>query len=409
MLARFAIAVISILVAADQAIGQTVRIGASNTGASNTPASAWHRAGEAPTPTSAPTPAAASSTETPRRPIARVSKGDGTLPNKHGQVWREYDISPYTARVTSTKRPEQALVDWILLETGYEVWHGEPLGVLSATRRKLRVYHTPKMQAVVANLVDRFVASEAETCTFSLRVVTLDHPNWRAKAQKLLRPVAVQTPGVSAWVLEKEDAAVLLSELGRRSDYRQHSSPHLWVNNGQSTVVSAMRTRNYVRGVTLRNDVWPGFKAESDQIDEGFALEFAPLLSVDRRMIDAVIKCNIDQVEKMVPVTLEIPTQAWPRQRTRIEVPQITHFRFHERFRWPTGQVLLVGMGMVALPVPVDASAKMLVPGIPLPLVNTAPLRADLLVFIEAKGKTAHVAPLSRTPRRQTAGYRGRF
>ena len=64
----------------------------------------------------------------------RVTVGSGTLPNEQGQVWREYDISQYTARVTTTKRPEQAIIDWILHETGYEVWHNEPLGVLMLHR-----------------------------------------------------------------------------------------------------------------------------------------------------------------------------------------------------------------------------------------------------------------------------------
>ncbi|MBA3484516.1 MAG: hypothetical protein H0T51_22155, partial [Pirellulales bacterium] len=49
---------------------------------------------------------------------AQVTKGAGTLPNDHGQVWREYDITPYTIRVESTEHPEQAIVDWILRETG---------------------------------------------------------------------------------------------------------------------------------------------------------------------------------------------------------------------------------------------------------------------------------------------------
>ncbi len=91
-----------------------------------------------------------------RRPL-HVTAGNGQLPSDQGQVWREYDISPYTARVTTTKRPEQAIIDWILRETGYEVWHSEPFGILSATPRTLRVYHTPQMQAVVADIVDRFV------------------------------------------------------------------------------------------------------------------------------------------------------------------------------------------------------------------------------------------------------------
>ncbi|REJ67097.1 MAG: hypothetical protein DWQ31_12300, partial [Planctomycetota bacterium] len=100
---------------------------------------------------------------TARPPIARVTKGSGTLPNDQGQVWREYDISPYTLRVTSTNQPEQAIVDWILRETGYEAWHGEEVAVLNATRGTLRVYHTPEKQAIVGEIVDRFVNTEAET------------------------------------------------------------------------------------------------------------------------------------------------------------------------------------------------------------------------------------------------------
>ena len=251
----------------------------------------------------APPPAVA------RRPIARVTSGNGTLPNEQGQVWREYDISTYTMRVTSTERPEQAIVDWILRETGYEAWHSEPLGVLSANRRTLRVYHTPAMHAVVADLVDRFVSSEAETSTFALHVITVDQPNWRTADQRLLHPVTVQTPGAMAWLLEKEDATVLLANLQRRSDYREHSSPHLLVNNGQATVVSSKRARPYIRNVSLRPDSPAGYETQMGQIDEGYSLDFSPLLSIDRRLIDATLKCEIDQVEKLVSVILEAPTQ----------------------------------------------------------------------------------------------------
>ena len=338
----------------------------------------------------AATPAAVPAAVAPARPsVVHVTAGNGTLPNEQGQVWREYDITPYTSRVTTTKRPEQAMVDWILRETGYEAWHSEPLAVLSATPRALRVYHTLQMQAVVADLVERFVASEAETRTFSLRIVTIDNPNWRSKVQRILRAVPVQTPGVCAWLLPKEDAAVLLADLQHRTDYREHSSPHLLINNGQSTVISALRGRAYLRDITARNDAWQGYENQLGQIDEGFSLEFNPLLSTDRRTIDATIKCQIDQVEKMLSVVLDVPTATSPRQRARVEVPQMTHFRFHERFRWPVDQVLLIGMGMVALPVPVNSQAS--VAGLPLPLA-AAPPRADLLVLIESKG------PVAETP-----------
>ncbi len=359
-------------------------------------------------------PAAASvavSTST-KSTAASASVGGRALPNDAGQVWREYDISPYTTRVTVTKRPEQAVIDWILRETGYEAWHTEPLGLLSADLRRLRVYHTPEMQKVVADIVDRFVSSEAATYTFSLRVATLDSPNWRAAAQPLLRAIPTQTPGANAWLLPQENAAILLGQLRRRSDYREHSSPYLMVNNGQSTVVSAMRARSYVRDVTLRPDLPAGFEPALGQVDEGFGLDFSPLLSADRRMIDAAIKCNVDQVEKMLSVMLDVPMPAMQRQRTKIEVPQITHYRFHERFRWPIDHVLLVGMGMVALPIPVDGAPLM--PGVPLPIGNS-PARADLLVFVECKGpgpaaaSSTSAEPTPRSAAREARSYRGRY
>jgi len=409
MLARFLLAATVVWSAAGEVWGQ-----AATAGSDGNANSAWRRAGETSETTarsdtaskSNDASAGTSDAATSSRSLARVNGSTATLPNQHGQVWREYDISPYTLRVTTTKRPEQAIIDWVLRETGYEAWHGEPLGILSATPRTLRVYHTPEMQAVVADLVDRFVSSEAETSTFSLRVITVNHPNWRARAQRMLRPVTVQTPGTEAWLLQKEDAAMLLSELRRRSDYREHSSPHLLVNNGQSTVVSTMRSRPYVQSVSLRPETWPGYQMQPSQVDEGFSLEFSPLLSADQRIIDATIKCSIDQVEKMVPVMIDVPTPAAPRQRTKIEIPQMTQFRFHERFRWPVEQVLLVGMGMVALPVP--ANAKPLVPGLPLPIGATPP-RADLLVFIEGQGKARLSPQITRTPSSESKTYRGRY
>jgi len=91
----------------------------------------------------------------PRR--ARVSQGKAQLPNDSGQVWREYDIRPYTLRAEGAAKPQQAIVDWVLRETGYDAWHSETFGVLHASSETLTVYHTPDMQAIVADIVDRFV------------------------------------------------------------------------------------------------------------------------------------------------------------------------------------------------------------------------------------------------------------
>lgn len=372
------------------------------------PQSSWRSADGAanrpanPTAAASPAPPAAAA---PRQPITRVTAGNGTLPNTHGQIWREYDISPYTLRVSSTNHPEQAIVDWILRETGYEAWHSEPLGILSASQRALRVYHTPEIQAVVGDIVDRFVASQADIHTFGIQVVTVDSPNWRARGRNL-RVVQTQTQGTQAWLMSREEAALLLADLRRRTDYREHSSPNLLVNNGQSTVVSATRAQSYVRSVKLRPEAWPGFEPETALIDEGFALELNPLLSVDSQTIDATIKCNIDQVEKLVPTILDVPTPVAPRQKAKTEVPQMSHFRFHERFRWPVDQVLLVEMGMVPLPIPADGKPNVV--GLPLPLPSSPP-RANMLVFVESKGKVSQASRTTRGGLPSAKSYQGRY
>ena len=231
-------------------------------------------------------------------------------------------------------------------QTGYEAWHSEPFAFLSANRRTLRVYHTPQMQARVAELVDRFVNTEAESSAFSIRVITIGHPDWRIKAKPMLHSVSVQTQGIQAWLVAKEDAALLLAELRKRQDFREHSSPQLLVNNGQSAVVAATRQKTYTRDITLHPNAWPAYEPELDSSTKDSRSNSSPLLSLDGQTIDAVIKCHIDQLERLMPVMMDVPSQVSPHQRSKIDVPQITHCRLHERFRWPTDQVLLVGWGL---------------------------------------------------------------
>ena len=159
-----------------------------------------------------------------------TSPAVAALPQDAGQVWREYDIRPYTLRNTTTTRPEQAIVDWILRETGYETWHSDPVGLLSANHETLRVYHTPQMQAIVADIVDRFVNTQADGYAFSLRIATVGNPNWRAKALPMMTPIPVQSPGIQGWLLAKEDARLLVADMSRRTDYREYNSPQQLVD-----------------------------------------------------------------------------------------------------------------------------------------------------------------------------------
>ena len=336
--------------------------------------------------------------------VTPASDSSGVLPHTHNQKWREYDLRAYTSRVTTTERPEQAVVDWILRETGTEVWFSEPLGVLSASKDTLRVYHTEEMHDVVRGIVDRLVSSQAESHAFGVRLVTVASPNWRAKALPLMRSVSVQSPGIDAWLLSKENATILITDLRKRLDFREHNSPNLMIHNGQSQTMAAMRPRNYVRGVQLRPNAFPAYELEMGQIQEGYSLQISPLLSLDERSVDAVLKCQIDQIEKLVPVTLDVPTSS-QRQTVEVQVPQLVSWRLHERFRWPTDQVLLLSCGVVATPV-----AEPRVLGIPRLLGNN-PGRADALLFIESNGKASQLLlDTERTANRPRGeNYRGRY
>ena len=373
----------------------------------------WRSATGTADPGASPFAATASATApatppAPRPGLAKVTKGSGSLPNDAGQVQRVYDISPYTLRMGEAAQPEQAIVDWVLRETGYEAWHSSPFGYLSADRRALTVYHTPQMQAIVADIVDRFVNGQAENHSFGLRIITVGNPNWRARALPLMKPIPVQSSGVQGWILAKEDAALMLSEMRRRGDYREHNPPHQMVLNGDSLVVSTMRQRTYTKGVVQTQAAWPGYQPELGQIEEGFALEFSPLLSVDTRTTDAVVKLRLAQVEKMLPVKLEVPSTVAPNQRTEVQVPQMTMVQLHERFRWPTDQVLLLSMGVVATPGP--AKPNLLTDVVP--MLKTPP-RADALLFVESKGPVAApvvggVSPAA-TASRPEQTYHGRY
>jgi hypothetical protein len=366
-----------------------------------TPSGVVRASGETPLPADGGAPLHTIPSGPPRQPIARVTKGPDSLPSDAGQEWRDYDISPYTTRVTSTNRPEQAILDWILRETGYEAWHTQPLAFLSIDNRRLRVFHTPEMHATVAEMVDRFVNTEAESHAFGMRVLTVGSPNWRAKAHKMLHPVTTQTQGVQAWLLAKEDAALLAADLRRRSDFQELSTPHLLVNNGQSTQVPAMRPRNYVRDVVLKTEAWGGFEPQMAQYEEGFKLEFNPLLSLDGNVVDAVIRCEVNQIEKMIPVMIDISTAQVRGQRTKIEVPQGILTRLHERFRWPADQVLLISLGVG--PAPVAPTAN------PLNALVASPTRAEMLVLVESKGKVGNQPTAAAPGQRNASAYRNRY
>ncbi len=329
----------------------------------------------------------------------------GELPRDHGQIGRVYDVRPYTTRVTSTNKPEQGIVDWILRETGTELWFGEPFGILSANRGELYVYHTPQVHEIVMEVLDRFNVSEAESHVFGVRLVTIGSPNWRSRLSSLMRPVGVQTPGIEAWLVSKENSAVISAELKKRSDFRQHNSPNLLIHNGQSQALSRMRPRNYVRSVHSSGNAIGGRELDMAQVEEGYSMEFSPLLSLDGSTIDAVIKCDVKQIEKLVSVHIDAPSSGGEAQKVQIQVPQMANWRIHERFRWPADQVLVISCGVVPTPAP-DRGGVLGINN----LLGGEQGRADALLFVESKGRASQALVEPKTSDRSAATqYQGRY
>ena len=328
-----------------------------------------------------------------------------SLPNAHGQVWRTYDIRPFTNTLVGEPRPEQTIVDWILRETGTEAWFSQPAGMLDANRNRLRVYHTPAIQRTVEDIVNRFVHGDSAGFVYGVRMVTVESPNWRSWAYQRLQSVPVQTPGVDAWLVAKEDAAVILTELRKRSDFREHSSPNMLIHNARTQEIRRMHPMAYVKSITSPPARF-GTALQTPamgQVEQGFLLNVSPLLSADGRTVDAIIKLETNQVEKLssVPIIASAPNVT-SQNNVSIQVPQTSSWRLHERFRWPIDRVLLIGCGVVAAPTPQPGAGRSFLGNL-----SGNASRVEALLFLEAKGEFAGTGTL--TPSVASGNHAGRY
>lgn len=332
---------------------------------------------------------------------ARKPGGAPPLPTDAGQYWEEYDLRPYTAELSKVDRPQQAVVDWILRETGTDVWFTDPFGFVNADREKLRVYHNDQMHQTVRGVYERFVNGTTVPQLYGLRLMAVGNPNWRTRSHSLMRSVQAQSPGVHAYLVSKENSALLLSMLRGRTDFKEVSSADVVVHNGQSQVLEQVRGRNFVEDFRSNPGTWPPYMPTTGEIKEGYRLQLSPLLSVDKQTVDLVVKCHIDQVERLANVSLELPLQTGQFYNGQINVPQVVSWRLHERFRWPADEVLLLSCGVVAAPQGTP-NASLLGQGSSLlgidRILGPGRDRADALLMIEYRGDASGRIQDSRTP-----------
>jgi len=329
------------------------------------------------------TPAAGSDTRQKSKPIAgaAISRSMDSLPNEAGQVWREYDISSYTSKVTSVDNPQQALLDWVLRETGNEMWFNEPLGILHATKSRLIVYHTPEIQSAVKDMVDRFVRTRGQLQSFNINLVTIGNPNWRSQAYPLLQTIDVKSPGVEAWLVSKENAAILFNQLKSRTDFKEHSGGTVNSHDGQAFVLEKTKPVLFVRSLRWTPGQFPGYEPQMTTINEGYTVGISPLMSLDNQSVEVAIKADVDQVETLTPVKVPVGNAS-----VDLNVPKVISWRLHERFRWPSDQVLLVSSGVVADPQPESGTGFGALRSIGLGAAKNKSSRSDALLMIEYRG-----------------------
>ena len=317
---------------------------------------------------------------------AAISRSMNSLPNAAGQVWREYDISSYTSKVTSVSNPQQALLDWVLRETGTEMWFNQPLGILHATKSRLIVYHTPEIQSEVKNIVDRFVRTRGQLQSFNINLVTVGNPNWRAAAYPLLQTVDVKSPGVEAWLVSKENAAILFNQLKNRTDFKEHSGGTVNTHDGQSFVLEKTKPVPFVRSIRWMPGQFPGYEPLMTTINEGYTVGLSPLMSLDNQSVEIAIKCDVDQVESLTPVKVPVGGANNTVNNVDLNVPKVISWRLHERFRWPADQVLLVSSGVVADPQPESGTGFGPLRSLGLGAAQKRTGRSDALLMIEYRG-----------------------
>lgn len=334
----------------------------------------------------------------PRGTITRVTKAMKQLPNDAGQVWREYDISPYTSQITGVVDPQQAILDWILKETGMEMWFNQPLGILSADKNQVRVYHTPEIQERVHRIIDRFVNTKGQVQNLQVSLVTVGKPNWRSTAYPVLQPIEVQSPGVEAWMITKENAALLRASLARRGDFKDHGTGRIGQNDGQTVVMRNTRPVQFIRNFRWTGNPLTPYQPLVTTIDEGYTLEISSLTSLDGETIEATIECHVDQVEKLNTVKVDVPGSVGATtDKISLQIPRLVSWRLKERFRWQNDQVLLLSCGVVATPGP-QTNSPVNIPGI----LGGNRQRADALLFVDYRGPELENGAIGASARNRT-------
>jgi hypothetical protein len=261
------------------------------------------------------------------------------------QVWRDYNLTPYTMRLTSAEQPERAVVNWIINETGQETWHGEDPAVLCASRGRLRVFHRPEVQDEVAEIVERFVRPVHSTVSVEVDVIGTTDLNWRNGLSHILKPVAIGDDGQRVWFIAREDASLVRERLRSNRNATFLAERQVVAPNGAPTLVETDRPVNYISSLELASGPYIGYQPVVSRLHEGVRFAFTPLWASNGAHLDISLKLTTRGVRKLHHAQSVAPLSTG-NQTTTVQVPEVSTTLLERTVRWPVDQSMLISAGI---------------------------------------------------------------
>jgi hypothetical protein len=324
------------------------------------------------------------------------------IPKPRGFELKTYDISRYTSIPSVVQAPPQkALVDWILLRTGVQEWHGENPTVLSADRQNLTVYNSREVIKQVDEIVARFVEAQSDTLRIQVQFIAAVDPRWRYTVYSRLTYVGGGPQGQQIWTMKSRDAALVLSQIQIQQGFRPLAKEGVELTNGQTVTIKTKEPRTFVGGLTPDPAGGAAFQPRSETILEGVVLKISPLLNYDANAVDAKIDLTVNTV-RMLHRTKVIAPRQLGEVETTVDVPDATQTHLDQTVRnWRLGQSLIISAGIH--PGIHDKKSGLF----NLPIPGTFPTATEVLVFLDVETVDRDRYERSR-PRPETASRRRR-
>lgn len=302
------------------------------------------------------------------------------FPAEAGRQLRDFDISPYTRLVTNNSSPQTALLDWIFRRTGSRPWHDDKVSVLSASKARLRVYHTESVIKQVYDVVDRFVNAPADILELTVRIVAAADTRWRYTHLTHLKTVGSGAQGQRVWTLSAERALMLRTELQTYQGYKALATRTLEMVNGQNLKWESFVPVPYTGSLARDSVAGLGYQPKTEQLQEGVELNLSPLLTYDGDAVDLALQLTASTVRSLHRTRVIAPRDIGANEAT-VDVPEVASTRLDTTVKnWPIDQTLLISAGI--LPGILLSNKRGL---FNLRLPGTVPTETELLVFIDVK------------------------